>query len=328
MIKKSWFFIIIFLSITCLLVADPPEWISTIPYEKDAFLGVGSGLSLDEATENARIDILMQLSSKVNSSITISEGMSPQDGELVELCKTVITTNSLRGAEVADSYESPDAVYVLLRYCDSCGSILVESALLSAASVVSARRTDEAATGLDLERVLEEVNSSASSDAVKLKRELQGPAVPLIELPEPEEEAVSTGTIESDQYNTDNIIVSVADDSVLIRLINFLPNQDELTEQQINELQSLSTTLFIQLQKMGYSGVSIIGHANPEGKENEEEELIKLSLQRARTMEQYLASSGVIINSVDCRGGNELLGSVETEEGRGRNRRVDIYVHF
>jgi len=104
---------------------------------------------------------------------------------------------------------------------------------------------------------------------------------------------------------------------VLIRLINFLPNQGELTRQQILELEHLSSTLFIQLRKMGYSGVSVIGHANPEGKENEETELMSLSKERATT-----------IDSVDWMGGEELLGSLTTEEGRGLNRRVDIYVHF
>lgn len=333
--------IAITLLISSFLAADPPEWISSIPYEKEAFLGVGSGLTLEEAQDNARIDILMQLSSKVDSTITISGELSSNDRNIVELCKAVINTNTLRGAEVADTYETANAVYALMRYCDSCGSILIGSAVRSVAAAASSWKDDsgeEEHDRLDIEKMLKEIDSSASSEAVKLKRELQGPPVPLIELPVPVStaETVEDGgddelpavSIQSEQYSTDNIIVSVADDAVIIRLINFLPNQGELTDQQNQELQALSSTLFIQLQKMGYSGISIIGHANPEGKDNEEQELMSLSEERATTMEEYLRGSGLKIDSVEWKGGEELLGPLDTEEGRGLNRRVDIYVLF
>ena len=329
-----------------------PEWLYSIPYEKESFMGVGSGYTSEEAMENARIDILMQLSSKVDSTIALTEDSASRDREVVQLCKTVITSNSLRGAEVADSYENDGIQYILLRYCDSCGSILVASALRSVTEAVIERETNSPSGNeaegegipedspvdngavidfLDIEAILKNIGSAESSEAVKLKRELQGPAVPLIRLPEPAaamEQEDPEEVLGTERYSTENILISSSEGTVLIRLIHFLPNTGDLTDQQIRDLESLSDTLFKQLEKTGYTQVDIVGHANPEGRSDEAEELEALSKERAVTMEEYLRKSGVRIGSVDWKGGRELIGSVDTEEGRGMNRRVDLYVRF
>ena len=343
---------------------EPPVWLSSIPYEKDAFLGVGSGENLETASENAKIDILMQLSSKVDSTICLSGDLTEGDQNIIELCKAVITTNTLRGAETADTYISDGIHYVLLRYCESCGSILVSSALRSAAAAVTVRPPpkDAGASGLeqqpekkggedqshhfnlDLQQMLEKIESTASSEAVKLQRELKGPPRPLIEVsvsqPEPNPEITENTAVQhtepqpelqqisEDKYNTENIIVQTSKEGLVIRLINFLPNREQLSEKQINELNSLSVTLFRQLQKMGYKAVKIVGHANPEGRDDEEAELESLSRARAETMENFLSSYGVSVESISWEGGRELLGAIETPEGRSRNRRVDIHVLF
>ena len=329
---KPLLYCLFFFVLAQLIAAAPPEWITSIPYEKDSFLGVGSGKSTAEAEENARIDILIQLSSKIDSTVTYSGNLSATEQDVVELCKTVITSNTLRGAEIVETYRTDEAVYVLMRYCDSCGSILVSATLRSAVDAVTKQRRDEAGEepmDMDVTKVIADINSQASSDAAKIKRKLSGPPIPQIEPSSAAEtDDANALSIKAEKYKSENILVSINEEEVVVRLINFLPNRGEMTEQQIYELTALCSTLFLQLEEMGYKGVTIVGHANPEGSENEEEELESLSRERALTMEEFLKDSGIKIDSVKWMGGDFLLGSVDTMEGRGLNRRVDIHVHF
>jgi len=341
------------LLITSVLWADPPGWISNLPYEKDAFMGVGSGLSFDEAHENARIDILMQLSSKVDSTVTLTGSMTADNVKVLEYCRAVVSSSSLRGAEIAETWQSRDACYVLLRYCGSCGTILVEAALTSAVEVVNrqieriaehSETTAAAPVTIDLDRIKEELNSPRNNDAVKLKRRLLGPAVPLLAPPEdvveqdPADDRTGTpdisqpqtaqGTIDSDSYTTKNLQVIVAEDTVIIRLVNFPPDSGKMSEAQKSELRALSQSLFKELVQLGYTGATVVGHANPEGIDDEESELETLSRERAENLASFLTEAGITIDTIEWRGGEELIGSTETKEGRALNRRVDIYVHF
>lgn len=329
-------------SIVGFLFAEAPDWILNIPYEEDAFLGVGSGLSIDEAQENARIDILMQLSSKVDSTMTMSGDMTAENIKVSEYCRAVISSSSLRGAEVAEVWQSGDIHYALLRYCDTCGSIIVTAALTSAVEVVNrqiernieqADIEDEPSAFIDLNTLIEEVNSVKSDDAVKLKRRLQGPAVPLLKLENEttEKDLIEdneTQSIDYESYTTKNLLVFVTDDKVIIRLVNFPPDSGDMTESQKTELRDLSVSLFQELVLMGYTGVTVVGHANPEGLEAEKEELEFLSRERAENLETFLLEAGIKIDGIEWKGGDELIGSTDSKEGRALNRRVDIYVHF
>ena len=322
-----------------LLWADPPGWISTIPYEADAFMGVGSGLSFDEAHENARIDILMQLSSKVDSTITLTGNMTADNVKVLEYCRAVVSSSSLRGAEVADTWQSGDVNYVLLRYCDSCGTILVEAALTSAVEVVNrqierisehSETAGDAPVTINLDRVKAELNSPKNNEAVKLKRRLLGPAIPLLAPQDPEvsRPQVVKEALDPDSYTTKNLQVLVADETVIIRLVNFPPDSGKMSEPQKNELRALSESLFKELVQMGYTGAVLVAHANPEGIDDEQSELEALSRERAENLASFLTAAGITIDKTEWRGGEELIGSTETKEGRALNRRVDIYVHF
>ena len=79
------------------------------------------------------------------------------------------------------------------------------------------------------------------------------------------------------------------------------------------------------LQQNPSSTVSIIGHTDSTGSAATNE---PLSLQRADATRDYLVSRGVASNrfQIDGRGSREPVASNDTEAGRARNRRVEIFL--
>jgi outer membrane protein OmpA-like peptidoglycan-associated protein len=79
------------------------------------------------------------------------------------------------------------------------------------------------------------------------------------------------------------------------------------------------------LQQNPSSTVTIIGHTDSTGSPAVNE---PLSLQRADATRDYLVSRGVASNrfSIDGRGAREPVASNDTEAGRARNRRVEIFL--
>ena len=79
------------------------------------------------------------------------------------------------------------------------------------------------------------------------------------------------------------------------------------------------------LQQNPSSTVSIIGHTDSTGSAAVNE---PLSLQRADATRDYLVSRGVASNrfQIDGRGSREPIASNDTEAGRARNRRVEIFL--
>ncbi len=79
------------------------------------------------------------------------------------------------------------------------------------------------------------------------------------------------------------------------------------------------------LQQNPSSTVTIIGHTDSTGSPAANE---PLSLQRADATRDYLVSRGVASNrfSIDGRGAREPVASNDTEAGRARNRRVEIFL--
>jgi outer membrane protein OmpA-like peptidoglycan-associated protein len=83
---------------------------------------------------------------------------------------------------------------------------------------------------------------------------------------------------------------------------------------------------FAQSLQQNPSGtVTIIGHTDATGSASVNE---PLSLQRADATRDYLVSRGVAANrfSLDGRGAREPVASNDTEAGRARNRRVEIFL--
>ena len=83
---------------------------------------------------------------------------------------------------------------------------------------------------------------------------------------------------------------------------------------------------FAQALQQNPSGtVTIIGHTDSTGSPAGNE---PLSLQRADATRDYLVSRGVAANrfTIDGRGAREPVAGNETEAGRARNRRVEIFL--
>ena len=73
------------------------------------------------------------------------------------------------------------------------------------------------------------------------------------------------------------------------------------------------------------SVIQIVGHTDATGNDAAN---VQLSRERANATRDYLGSRGVTTNRIttDGRGEREPLASNDTEAGRARNRRVEIYV--
>ncbi|HET9025599.1 MAG TPA: OmpA family protein [Burkholderiaceae bacterium] len=73
------------------------------------------------------------------------------------------------------------------------------------------------------------------------------------------------------------------------------------------------------------SVIQIVGHTDASGNDAAN---VQLSRERANATRDYLVSRGVTANRIttDGRGEREPLASNDTESGRARNRRVEIFV--
>ena len=296
--NKSLLFLFLLLLPAFSVHSEAPEWTSRLPFADDAFFGVGSGESLDMAKENALIDIRMQLNSRIDSIINSVERSDAQYTRVSEDLDTYINDSPLSGAILEDEYFDGSVHWALMRFKENCGQILMSSAIV--------RYQDE------LNVPDEDVNEIIQN--VRLKEVLQiGRRIEELNL---------------EDYRSEDIQIVVVDDSLVIRLINFLPDAAQLSVRQSQALEALGASLFKEVQEFGYQSVSIVGHANPTGKENEEAELAELSRQRAEILAGILEAAGLSINSVTWVGGGQILGDPSTEEGRGRNRRVEIFMRF
>ncbi|MDA3852352.1 MAG: LPP20 family lipoprotein [Spirochaetaceae bacterium] len=280
------------------LLSQTPDWVQKIPYADDAFFGVGHDGSYDGAMENARQDILMQLSSQVNAVISMEYNSSAEEEQITEKLESYIGSSSLRAAELVDSFEDHGNYWVLLKYCDECGDLFIESAL----------NRYEGEHSYQSQEIMEYIHQGTPAEAVKVERRLDD--------------------LNLENYRSEDIQVSMSQGRIVIRVVNFLPDDSLLTPNQERGLKILSKSLFDELEQLNYQSVEIVGHANPTGSANEAAELEMLSMARAQTMADFLEEAGLLVDSISWKGGDELLGDTETSQGRGKNRRVDIFVNF
>ena len=278
--------------------AEQPDWITRLPFTEDAFWGVGRGDSLEAAINNGKKDLLMQLNSRVEAVISIEERNTNSESHVIEKLETYLSSNSLRGAEIEEVYEDAGQFWALVKYCDTCGEMLVDSAL---------KRYEE-----DLSQhpvlIMEKFQDQSAVHAIIIERRLH--------------------ELELEEYNSKDIKIVLSDNNLMIMIMNFLPDDTNLTPSQEAGLSHLSKSLLSELEKMNYKGIFITGHANPTGKTDEEDELQQLSKKRAETMKQFLESAGILILGTDWQGGDATIGDTDSAEGRSRNRRVELLVEF
>jgi len=288
----------ILLLIPISVYAGKPEWILKLPFSDEAFWGVGNAATVEEAEILARQEILMQMSSRVHAVISMEIGTGAENEKVTEDLEAFFSGNSLRGAESVERYKENDQFWVLMKYCEECGKSLLKSAL------IRFEDTYKYQTPI----LMEQLGDKRISHAFIVERRLK--------------------ELQLDDYSSDDIIVRFSDMQVVIMIINFIPYETNLSASQRAGLDILSRSLLTELKKLNYKSIDVVGHANPTSAENEETDLMKLSRLRAETMASHLSTAGLTINSINWRGGYETLGDINSAEGKGLNRRVEILVNF
>lgn len=296
--NRSFLIICILLFGAASVFADKPEWINRLPFTDDAFWGVGSASTLEDAQNLAKKEILMQLCSHVKAVVTMEERSDGGEYDINEDLDAYFDSNSLRGAEMEDQYEEAGSYWVLMKYCDECGKMLMNSAL---------NRFEEKYS-LEPAKLMNELEESNISEILEIEQRLK--------------------ELNLEDYKSDDIFVTLTEKKMTVNIINFLPYETALSDSQQVGLAVLTSTLFEELKELNYNTLYIIGHANPTGEENEEKDLILLSKNRAETMSTFLIQSGFTVDGVSWKGGNEAVGDTSTLEGMGRNRRVEIVIEF
>ena len=81
----------------------------------------------------------------------------------------------------------------------------------------------------------------------------------------------------------------------------------------------------IKSQGISVGDIDVIGHTDNKGSETYNQ---KLSVRRAQAVKDYMVSEGIDAGIVDVigKGESEPVASNDTDEGRAKNRRVEIRV--
>lgn len=147
-----------------------------------------------------------------------------------------------------------------------------------------------------------------------------GEATYTIEMPKKEMKEEIT----EDLQNTEGVTVEETDEGISLTMenIQFKPDSAELLPSEIPKLEKIAEIL----RHYPDRDIMVVGHAARLGGE---EWLQKLSEMRANTVSEYLIDQGVRKRPqvvTKGMGSRKPLGDNRTEEGRSRNRRVEIII--
>jgi len=119
-----------------------------------------------------------------------------------------------------------------------------------------------------------------------------------------------------------NILNAIHKETVLLvtRAIQFKPNSPEILDSSKDELERL----YNQISKTKYT-LQINGHTADIGNAGAQ---LKLSLERARAVKDYLVNRGINEKRlrIEGYGGSQPVADNRTEEGKARNRRVEFVI--
>ncbi|WP_159438715.1 OmpA family protein [Alkalispirochaeta americana] len=295
---RSTLLLVFALGVCLAAFGEAPEWTRRTPFSDDAYYGKGRGSSREEALESARQEILRQLRGQVRTGATVIGATDPRLLETLTLMSSFFEENTLRGAVETEILSLGETTWVLLEYPKPYGLHLIH-----AAAVRYARESQ-----YNPEDLLRTIQSRDVVEALRFQWRLS--------------------ELNLENYDGDNIQVVQTPEMMHITIFQFLPETAQLSRAHQVALRSLSTTLFQELQTLSYRAVDVLGHANPTGAPGEEAELQELSLRRARIMADNLRASGLEITTLAGAGGDQPLADGSTPEGGGRNRRVEISIHF
>lgn len=120
--------------------------------------------------------------------------------------------------------------------------------------------------------------------------------------------------------------VTEEDDGIHISIedLNFYPDSDELLPKEAERLDIIAKKL-VDITKDNEYTLTVEGHTASVGKPSGE---MNLSYQRALTIIEELAARGVNKDICEAKGygGTKPIGDNSTEEGRAKNRRVEIII--
>ena len=102
----------------------------------------------------------------------------------------------------------------------------------------------------------------------------------------------------------------------------FATNQSDLTPAAKSQLDALMS----RLQGADVASIKVVGHTDNVGTDAYNQ---ALSERRANSVADYLLSKGVAPNKVSSegKGESEPVAENDTEEGRAKNRRVDLHIN-
>jgi len=126
-----------------------------------------------------------------------------------------------------------------------------------------------------------------------------------------------------DELDEQDVTVERTDTGVRLTIdaLRFLPDQAVLLPEERPRLDRIATAL----DRIDDARFLIVGHTADIGSAESQQ---RLSEQRAQTIAEELVGRGVDPNRLDLqgRGGTQPVATNATEEGRRRNRRVEIYI--
>lgn len=123
-------------------------------------------------------------------------------------------------------------------------------------------------------------------------------------------------SVKAEPVKAEVITLSDADD------VLFAFNSADLTPSMQSKLDSVMG----KLQDASVASIKVVGHTDSVGSD---EYNLQLSQQRASSVAGYLLSQGVTPNKVtsEGKGESEPVADNETEEGRAKNRRVELQIN-
>jgi outer membrane protein OmpA-like peptidoglycan-associated protein len=111
-------------------------------------------------------------------------------------------------------------------------------------------------------------------------------------------------------------VITLSDD------VLFAFNQSDLTPTAKSQLDALMS----KFEDADVVSIKVVGHTDSVGSDAYNQ---TLSERRASSVAEYLLSQGVVPNKVtsEGRGESQPIADNETEEGRAKNRRVDLHIN-
>ena len=166
-----------------------------------------------------------------------------------------------------------------------------------------------------------EDGANAAGDAVKDGAEAVGDAMRSFKLPGGKEIEAKPGSFTARLANKMSNANADLSKSIVFDNVNFETGSAKITADSEEQLQNLADILTAYKT----SNIKVIGHTDNTGNADSN---MKLSQQRAMSVKNWLAQHGIASARVVGEGKGQTMpaASNATEEGKAKNRRIEVYV--